>query len=141
MTEFEFHVDPADPTIRAGLERWLLEDDRLRGSLRLSTASPRRSPAHDEYLGDPLSVLALVLSTTLALPAFLDSVRRWFATRPPQAPPLTLTRGAVTVLIPQDMDTVKVAELADALASAESPRPADDPVDDTSGGSSGPAST
>ncbi|MER6153083.1 effector-associated constant component EACC1 [Streptomyces hirsutus] len=137
MTEFEFQVDSTDLAFRAGLERWLLEDDRLRGSLRLNTTSPRQSSAHNEYLGDPLSILAVVLSTVLGLPAFLDSVRRWFATQPPQTPPLTLTRGTVTVLIPQGMDAAGVAELADALSSAEPPQP----VDDAPEGPPGPAST
>jgi hypothetical protein len=125
MAEFEFQVDPADASIGAGLNSWLVADERLRGTMRFDRPSPGGSSTPDEYLGDPLSVLAVVLSTVLALPAFLDSVRRWFATQPPQAPPLTLTRGAVVVQIPQDMDFAKVAELAEALSLTESAQSAE----------------
>ncbi|MFI1207318.1 hypothetical protein ACH4UV_06865 [Streptomyces sp. NPDC020802] len=141
MTGFAFQVDPTDLMIRAGLERWLLADDRLRGTMRVTSSPTGASAAHDEHLGDPLSVIAVVLSTALGLPAFLDSVRRWFATQPPQTPPLTLTRGTVTVLIPQDMDSAKVAELANALSAAELPPPTDGDPEGTGGpeGPEGPA--
>ncbi|KAB1139610.1 hypothetical protein F7R91_39315 [Streptomyces luteolifulvus] len=119
MAEFEFHVDPADASIGAGLQSWLLADQRLRGTLRLDQRPAGGTSTPDEYLGDPLSILAVVLSTALALPAFLDSVRRWFGTQPPQAPPLTLMRGEVAVQVPRDMDAAKVAELAQALSLTE----------------------
>ncbi|MFI6289119.1 hypothetical protein ACIBCM_30980 [Streptomyces sp. NPDC051018] len=110
---FEIRVD-APPGTPAALRRWLSRDPGLTGLLSTHWTS-EASPRDTETLGDSLTVLGIVLSGVLALPAFADSVRRWFATRPPSSPAITVRRGDTVVTLPSGASADEIIAILSAL--------------------------
>ncbi|MEU6534563.1 hypothetical protein [Streptomyces sp. NPDC047000] len=104
----------------ASLHRWLLRDQRLRGHGSVSLVrSAEEGPAGREQLGDPTAVIAIVLSTALALPEFLASVRRWRTREAPAEPQVTVRTGEVVVEVSHGTTPAQLSALVSALRSAE----------------------
>lgn len=99
------------------LELWLLGDLSLRGRVRVDWDRSERAPeaGGDTALGDPTAVLSLVVSSALALPAALESLRRWTRAQPPTSPPVLLRRGRTEVEIGPDTTADQLRELLAAL--------------------------
>ncbi|MFJ8059962.1 hypothetical protein [Streptomyces sp. NPDC096142] len=112
-----FQTVAADARATARLYRWLAADESLRPEVFVGRGSPSDTPEPPEgpdHLGDPVEIISVVVSSLLALPAFVASVRRWFDHEPSPAP-VVLRRGEVTVEVPTDTDTTVVAALTQAL--------------------------
>ncbi|MEU5402843.1 hypothetical protein ABZ348_26495 [Streptomyces sp. NPDC005963] len=109
------------------LRRWLIRDGAaLRATHRAG------GPVREGILADAVAVIAIVVSGVLALPAAIDSVRRWFATQPPATGPVTLRRGAVSIEISGSEDVETLVRYARLLENAEP---------DTGSGSTGDGSS
>ncbi|MFF0445162.1 hypothetical protein ACFYT4_01875 [Streptomyces sp. NPDC004609] len=125
---FELRVTGTAPGTPAALRRWLSRDPQLRGLLSTHWAQ-ETSPRDPEVLGDSLAVLGIVLSGVLALPAFADSVRRWFTTRPPSSAAITVRRGDTVVTLPSGASAEEIVAILGALDNSP-PEPDGAPDED-----------
>lgn len=94
------------------LRRWLVRS----GAVRKATLESDVSPAG--VLGDPVAVVALVVSSVLALPATIDAVRGWFKTQPPSTPPVTFRLGPMSVEISSNLNQEDLQHLVQVLTEA-----------------------
>ncbi|MFD9370013.1 hypothetical protein ACFWA6_20270 [Streptomyces sp. NPDC060020] len=106
--------------------RFLVQDRTLRawGRARWEPAAP----APEEQLGTGLDVLTLAVTAVLALPAAIDTVRRWCSSPGQGNTRVELHAGDVTVQVTGTTTPEEAAAYATALAAAlqtVSPDPAD----------------
>lgn len=112
-----------DPRLAASLREWLLRDTRLRGRIDIQmdtvpgaeVASFERDDG--DTLADPTAIVAVVLSTLMALPTFIASIRSWSTAQPPTTPPVVLRHGETSIEISGVTDTAAIAEIAAALTT------------------------
>ncbi|MEU0987849.1 hypothetical protein [Streptomyces sp. NPDC005953] len=103
-----------DPRAADSLRRWLVRDG---AALRATYRSG--GPVREGVLADAVAVVAIVISGVLALPAAIDSVRRWFATQPPSTGPIILRRGAVAIEISGSEDVETLGRYVRLLEATE----------------------
>jgi hypothetical protein len=122
MPGHDLQIAVETPEAARSLHRWLSQDGPLRGRIRLRWAGgeqPADPEADADTLGDVTDVIGIALASALALPAFVDSMHRWFAaTRPPGAGPIVLRRGGTTLELPPDADPATIAAVVEALDTA-----------------------
>ncbi|WP_329409566.1 hypothetical protein OG802_11090 [Streptomyces sp. NBC_00704] len=116
-----------NPLTTRRLYRWLTHDESLRPGVQVRLRSRTDSTEPLDDLGDTLEIISVVVTSVMALPPFIESVRRWFRDQPPPAPaPVVLRHGNIAVEIPTDTDAAVISALTAALATQPVPPP--DPV-------------
>ncbi|WP_222842065.1 effector-associated constant component EACC1 [Streptomyces sp. 3211.6] len=101
-----------DPRSAESLRRWLVRSGAV------SNASFESDVAPPGVLGDPVAIVALIVSSVLALPAAIDAVRKWFDTQPPSTPSVTFKVGEVSVEISGDLSEQDMHRFAGILTAA-----------------------
>ncbi|MGQ4347515.1 effector-associated constant component EACC1 [Streptomyces sp. SAS_275] len=77
-------------------------------------------------LGTGLDVLAIALSSTLALPSAIDVISRWCASLGPAAPRVRIQVGEVSVTVEGRIDAQEIGRVAAVLATALPARSTDE---------------
>lgn len=106
-----------------GLRLWLLRDPHMRGRGKATWASSRVT--RPDELGDALDVLTLVVTSLLALPSAIESVRQWCSTRDAESPPIDLRVGEVTLTLTGTESPERIAAFVEAVSKAQ-PSPEQD---------------
>ncbi|MFD5833813.1 hypothetical protein ACFWHV_09590 [Streptomyces collinus] len=104
-----------DSSSLSSLRRWILRDDSLRERVEVCSEESQAEPG---TMGDALDIISLALTSSLALPAFIQSVKNWRETRRAQ-PEVSITVGPATVVLAGDSDEL-TAQLVEALQRQES---------------------
>ncbi|MFD9413052.1 hypothetical protein ACFWBN_39520 [Streptomyces sp. NPDC059989] len=103
----------------ASLQRFLTADPEFRACGRARWEAG--APTVEGHLGTGLDVLTLVVTGVLALPAAIDTVRRWCTAPGNRDTSVELRAGGVTVIVSGTTALHDVAALATTLAAALEP--------------------
>ncbi|MFB7609782.1 effector-associated constant component EACC1 [Streptomyces gardneri] len=97
------------------LKRFLVRDPSTRtiGRYQLRSTEPAAGT-----LGDGLDVLTLVVSGTLALPAFIQVVSNWFKSRGEAPEAVEIRLGSARIAVSGTEDPAEIRRLADILQAA-----------------------